>query len=269
MVDAVKQEKNATRGNVGNENMDENVDDPPPILVMTKKYSTAMCYISTGVLPNARAKSNKEKVKIERLLSAEEKVEPVKSKSREEVENKVKSKGREEVEKREKLRLELTRLEKKEAEKKDQIQSQFQIQVEFENKRILEQETKIKQVESSKKENSEKLAALIDQMVKFDAEFDKQIDEAKEERKEAIIQRSNANALTALTQKEIALIQEQLETVRKDLHLAEGGGKVGELEGFMDRQILELESELKCPVCFEVARTSPIYKCSDDHLICR
>ena len=81
VVDAVKQEKNATRGNVGNENMDENVDDPPPILVMTKKYSTAMCYISTGVLPNARAKSNKEKVKIERLLSAEEKVEPVKSKT--------------------------------------------------------------------------------------------------------------------------------------------------------------------------------------------
>ena len=37
--------------------------------------------ISTGVLPNARAKSNKEKVKIERLLSAEEKVEPVKSKT--------------------------------------------------------------------------------------------------------------------------------------------------------------------------------------------
>ena len=42
--------------------------------------------ISTGVLPIARAKSNKEKVKIERLLSAEEKVEPVKSKSREKVE---------------------------------------------------------------------------------------------------------------------------------------------------------------------------------------
>ena len=32
MVDAVKQEKNATRGNVGKENLDENVDDPPPAL---------------------------------------------------------------------------------------------------------------------------------------------------------------------------------------------------------------------------------------------
>ena len=32
MVDVVKQEKNATRGNVGKENLDENVDDPPPAL---------------------------------------------------------------------------------------------------------------------------------------------------------------------------------------------------------------------------------------------
>ena len=32
VVDAVKQEKNATRGNVGKENLDENVDDPSPAL---------------------------------------------------------------------------------------------------------------------------------------------------------------------------------------------------------------------------------------------
>jgi len=32
VVDEVKQEKNATRGNVGKENLDENVDDPPPAL---------------------------------------------------------------------------------------------------------------------------------------------------------------------------------------------------------------------------------------------
>ena len=103
----------------------------------------------------------------------------------------------------------------------------------------------------------------------MDAEFDKHIDEAKEDLKKAILLRNNANALTVASQQKIAMIQEQLKTVRKDLHLAEGGGKFSELEGFMDRQILELESELKCPVCFEVARTSPIYKCSDDHLICR
>ena len=32
VVDAVKQEKKATRGNVGKENLDENVDDPSPAL---------------------------------------------------------------------------------------------------------------------------------------------------------------------------------------------------------------------------------------------
>jgi len=32
VVDAVKQEKNASRGNVGKENLDENVDDPSPAL---------------------------------------------------------------------------------------------------------------------------------------------------------------------------------------------------------------------------------------------
>ena len=32
MVDDVKQEKKAKSGNVGKENLDENVDDPPPAL---------------------------------------------------------------------------------------------------------------------------------------------------------------------------------------------------------------------------------------------
>ena len=38
---------------------------------------------------------------------------------------------------------------------------------------------------------------------------------------------------------------------------------------FLDRQILKLEEELECPVCLEVATTAPIYKCPEDHLICR
>ena len=38
---------------------------------------------------------------------------------------------------------------------------------------------------------------------------------------------------------------------------------------FIDRQILDLEEELECPVCLEVANHSPIFKCPDDHLICR
>merc|ERR1719209_1563828 len=37
---------------------------------------------------------------------------------------------------------------------------------------------------------------------------------------------------------------------------------------FIDRQILDLEEELECPVCLEVASNPPIFKCVDDHLIC-
>ena len=45
--------------------------------------------------------------------------------------------------------------------------------------------------------------------------------------------------------------------------------KAMSLVQFMSRQILELEEELECPVCFEVAATAPIYKCPEDHLMCR
>ena len=34
------------------------------------------------------------------------------------------------------------------------------------------------------------------------------------------------------------------------------------------RQITEMEEELECLICFEVSDTAPIFKCSEDHLIC-
>ena len=45
--------------------------------------------------------------------------------------------------------------------------------------------------------------------------------------------------------------------------------KESALEELLERQVAALESELECPVCLEVATTSPIYKCADDHLICK
>ena len=209
------------------------------------------------VLQDLIAKDEKvgeTKKQTERELSKKEKVVPA-----------VKSKGREELEKRERLRLQLTQLEKEEEEGKDKIQFEFQIQFESERKRILEQEIKIKQVESSMKENADKMDALIKEKV----EFEEQIKEAKKEITEASKQRNKADALTTEALQKMTLIQKQLKTVRKDLHSAGGGEQVGDLEGFMDGQILELEAELSCPVCFEIAKTAPIYKCSDEHLVCR
>ena len=204
------------------------------------------------------------------LIAKEEKVEEKKKQTERTLSKKqkvvqVKSKGKEELEKRERLRLQLTQLEKEEEEEKDKIQFEFQIQFESERKRILEQEIKIKQVESSMKENADKMDALIKEKV----EFEEQIKEAKKEITEASKQRNKADALTTEALQKMTLIQKQLKTVRKDLHSAGGGEQVGDLEGFMDGQILELEAELSCPVCFEIAKTAPIYKCSDEHLVCR
>ena len=38
---------------------------------------------------------------------------------------------------------------------------------------------------------------------------------------------------------------------------------------FLEGQILQLEEDLECPVCLDIASTTPIYKCTEDHLICR
>ena len=41
-----------------------------------------------------------------------------------------------------------------------------------------------------------------------------------------------------------------------------------ELLKFMESQIQDLEKDLECPVCFEIACQAPIFKCDQDHLIC-
>ena len=41
------------------------------------------------------------------------------------------------------------------------------------------------------------------------------------------------------------------------------------LLALIEGQISEMEEELECPVCFEVSDTAPIFKCSEDHLMCR
>lgn len=41
------------------------------------------------------------------------------------------------------------------------------------------------------------------------------------------------------------------------------------LLALVEGQISDMEDELECPVCFEVSDTAPIFKCSEDHLMCR
>ena len=90
-----------------------------------------------------------------------------------------------------------------------------------------------------------------------------------ERRREEWKESSNANIrhLTAKLEK----VQTEVKKVRKELDLAEGRTEDEHLhlEKFMARQIQELREELECPVCLEVTSKAPIYKCPDDHLICR
>ena len=206
-----------------------------------------------------------QKKQMERDLSAKKKVDPVKSKRRED------------LERREILRFELTRLEREEEEEKDKMAL-----IELEKTKIpdvvvdltydLAYDVIIDQLNALKKkmENLEKEKFQLEEKRKNAKE---QAERAEERKCKAIEERKNVKTTLDTrareSQQKIAQVREQLKTVRKDLRSLEGGERVGDLEGFMDQQILELESELKCPVCFEVARTGPIYKCSDDHLICR
>ena len=89
------------------------------------------------------------------------------------------------------------------------------------------------------------------------------------EKKKEVSKKASVLAIKHQTEK-LEKVQKELGNIRKELDLAEGRVEVNnDLEKFMTRQIKDLEEELVCPVCVEVTTKAPIYKCSDDHLICR
>ena len=65
--------------------------------------------------------------------------------------------------------------------------------------------------------------------------------------------------------------KEKPSKIQNEIEAGESEGKVmsKDLEAFLKGEIKNLEDELECPVCLEVAKTAPIYKCEDDHLLCR
>ena len=62
-------------------------------------------------------------------------------------------------------------------------------------------------------------------------------------------------------------IREQEEEIGSFLRTMEQNDD--DFETFLEHDIKELEEELECPVCLEVAKMAPIYKCQEDHLVCR
>ena len=82
--------------------------------------------------------------------------------------------------------------------------------------------------------------------------------------------KSSADLLVKQQTEKLEKVQADLNKVRKELDLVEGRRTMsGDLEKFLARQIEELRGELECPMCMQVVTKAPIYKCDDDHLICR
>ena len=103
------------------------------------------------------------------------------------------------------------------------------------------------------------------------AEKQKAMEREAEERMKMIEElKDSAQILVKQQTEKLEMVREDLENVRKELDLVEDRKtKSTDLEKFLARQIAELRGELECPVCMEVATRAPIYKCGDDHLICR
>ena len=80
----------------------------------------------------------------------------------------------------------------------------------------------------------------------------------------------SSNAMIKRQKENLDKVQANLKNVRQELDLAEGRtNRNSDLENFMARQIEELRMELESPVCLEVATKAPIFKCSEEHLVCR
>ena len=81
---------------------------------------------------------------------------------------------------------------------------------------------------------------------------------------------TETNARLQKLQEEIDHLQEanrETECTEPALPDSETGASPEFLQ-FLERQIEDVENELECPVCLEIASEAPIFRCEEDHLIC-
>ena len=239
-----------------------NIDDGPYISTVLKILEDARLArtrkgkVGLGKGRNARRRKNKEK---QSRRNNEEKVE-----------EKDKSEGDRESES-EKLRMKLSLLEKEKEEEKEKIN--LMLKNETEAILALEAQVKITELENvSLEEEMKEIESALDALLKrksrvAEKQKSNELKFAEMEKQQTTLKQTVA-AKKAESETKIARIEDEIEASKKITEKKEVGGN-RELENFLEGQILELEVELECPVCLEVATTSPIYKCLDDHLLCR
>ena len=219
---------------------------------------------TSGQKKKSRKRRNKEKSKKEPALGNTSQTEVLQP-SKEAFDEKVKVKAE--------LRSKISELELAEEAGKLKISSC----IEEENARSSALERKIKDALEKKnhlRAKVEDITSAIERLLEEKRCIEKEQEEVEknvEEMNKKLEESKEASTLAIKHQtEELENVQEKIRNIRRELDLAEGRPQVNnDLEKFMTRQIEELEEELVCPVCLEVATKAPIYKCSDDHLICR
>ena len=105
-----------------------------------------------------------------------------------------------------------------------------------------------------------RIAEKQDRMEKGAEKMSKKIEELKD----------STDLLVEQQTEKLEKVQADMEKARKELDLVEGRKAMNiNLEKFLTREIEDLRGQLECPVCMEVATKAPVFKCDDDHLICR
>ena len=178
--------------------------------------------------------------------------------------------------------MKLSLLEKEKEEEKEKIN--LMLKNETEAILALEAQVKITELENvSLEEEMKEIESALDALLKrksrvAEKQKSNELKFAEMEKQQTTLkqtvaaQKDESETKIARIEDEIVASKKITEKDKKEVEEVEGKKEVGgnrELENFLEGQILELEVELECPVCLEVATTSPIYKCLDDHLLCR
>ena len=165
--------------------------------------------------------------------------------------------GKMEVEKKTlaRLRIQLNKLEKEEEQGKIELET------------IMSEQSEI----SSQKSIDQLRISRLEEIIQ---DCQRGIDEHEDKIRRGKCRKSYLEGKRKEATHKLTTLEMEVRSVRKEVKKAEKlfpfeGEDEGKLCRFLDKEIKELVEKLQCPVCSEVISKAPIYKCSNEHLICR
>ena len=145
--------------------------------------------------------------------------------------------------KKRKLRLKLTNFERLEEVEKDKLRDiEWQKEVLANRKEETEQkisdiEDKIEDLKREENELKNKLSADLEENIRLDEQYEK-------------VSRKKRD------------LNEKIRIAKQEFHDVEvGENECEHLDKLMDY--------LECPICYDMVRAAPIYRCPNDHIVCR